>query len=635
MRNIIIKGVALAAIIAATSCSSDGFSEYERVKASFLTDIDGEISDGQMWRTAVKLNVKVVSDATTQLWLMSDSDEGTLYDYREAAANSTTTMVAPQGQGNTLYLVGISGLEKNVVTVNLSGKTFENVVLNFTETNSSEIPSIFQAKAAESFSSKVNAPNNSLYGKSILGNSEQNQLTDEQLAEGFHMLETSYIEFVPAKELGLNCNYELESNGDFDITWYAGNCMSYTPHVLGYYYHSPGTYDDITYVDISETEIYDYIDGKAKVQYKVNQEAAERYGVIADHWYDANFDMGDTFEDASPNMAVRKGDDAYSTMAVYDRYGSDITAIRGISFTIKVPKGMRVGFYDRIEDVAQPEQYDRLVKMGIKPYTSRAKFKAMNFSCEAMNMNIKGSYRSCIVESGHAYWLGMENDYTGGDLDCNDVIFQISSKLDIHMPDIVTPEIKPNVFPGDKMPWTLAFEDVYRNADFDFNDCVIKLVPDYENERCCVTVMAAGSTDKMYLHYDGPDGDINLGEIHSILGGSSASPINTTSTMPTASFVQIDCVPWSRDYDIQKDARRFYIEVKRGKCKDCSDILQLPEVPGQLPQALLVADEWKWPREGVSINTAYKTFANWCKDITKTAYWSWYTYPNSNSCVNY
>ena len=36
MRNIIIKGVALAAIIAATSCSSDGFSEYERVKASFL-----------------------------------------------------------------------------------------------------------------------------------------------------------------------------------------------------------------------------------------------------------------------------------------------------------------------------------------------------------------------------------------------------------------------------------------------------------------------------------------------------------------------------------------------------------------------------------------------------------------------
>lgn len=635
MRNIIIKGVALAAIIAATSCSSDGFSEYERVKASFLTDIDGEISVGQMWRTAVKLNVKVGSNAPTQLWLMSDSDEGTLYDYRETAANSTTTMVAPQGHGNILYLVGISGLEKNVVTVNLSGKTVENVVLNFTKTNSSEIPSIFQAKTAESFSSKVNIPNNSLCGNSILGNSEQTQLTDVQKTEGFHMLETSYLEYVPAKELNLNCNYELESNGDFDITWYAGNCLSSTPHILGYYYHSPDTYDDITYVDISETEIYDYIDGNAKVQYKVNQEAAERYGVIADHWYDANFDMGDTFEDASPNMAVRKGDDAYSTMAVYNRYGSDITAIRGISFTIKAPKGMRVGFYDRIDDVAQPEQYDRLVKMGIKPYTSRAKFKAMNFSCEAMNMNIKGSYRSCIVKSGHAYWLGMENDYTGGDLDCNDVIFQISSKLDIHMPDIVTPEIKPNVFPGDKMPWTLAFEDVYRNADFDFNDAVIKLEPDYENERCCVTVMAAGSTDKMYLHYDGPDGDVNLGEIHELLGGKSNSPINTTSTMPTASFVQIDCVPWSRDYDIQQDARRFYIEVKRGTCTDCTDILQLPDAPGQLPQALLVADEWKWPREGVSINTAYKTFANWCKDITKTAYWSWYTYPNSNSCVNY
>mgnify|MGYP004511931507 CR=1 FL=1 len=623
MRNIYRIGVLLVMVLTMASCSSDGYSEYERVKATFLGELDGDISAGQMWRTAVKLNVKVVNwNAPTKLWLMSAEEDGTLYDYREAAANSTTTMIAPQGQGNTLYLVGISGMNKSVMTVNLSGKTVENVTMDFAETRSMD-------------AAKASVTNGSLYGRSILGNSEYNQLTDEQLAEGFKMLETSYIEYVKAKDLGLNCNYELESNGDFEITWYAGNCMSYTPHILGYYYHSPDTYDDIQYVDISETEIYDYIDGKAKVQYMVNQDAAERFGVTANKWYDANFDMGDTFENPSPNMAVRAGDDAYNTMSVYDRYGNDITAIRGISFTIKVPKGMRVGFYNRIGDVAQPEQYDRLVKMGIKPYTSRAKFKAMNFSCEEMNMNMKGSYRSCIVESAHSYWLGMENDYTGGDLDCNDVIFQISSKLDIHMPNIVTPEVKPNVFPGDKMPWTLAFEDVYRNADFDFNDAVIKLVPDYENERCCVTVMAAGSTDRMYLHYDGPDGDMNLGEIHSLLGGTADKPINTNSSMPTAPFVQVDCVPWSRDYDIQQDARRFYIEVKRGTCRDCSDILQLPDEPGLLPQAVLVADEWKWPREGVHITKAYNTFANWCKDVTKPAYWSWYVYPNSNTCVNY
>lgn len=627
IRNIFRTCVVLTMMLVAASCSSDGFSEYERVKAEFLSELNGEISLGQMWRTAVRLNVQVQSDAPTNLWLMSAEEDGTLYDYREAAANTTTTMVAPQGQGNTLYLVGISGMKKCVQTVNLSGKTVENVVMKFEETRS---------QLAETRSSMNAKPvNSSLYGKSILGNSEYNQLTDEQLAEGFQMLETSYIEYVKAKDLGLNCNYELESNGDFEITWYAGNCMSSTPHILGYYYHSPDTYDDIKYVDISETEIYDYIDGKAKVQYMVNQDAADKYGVVANKWYDANFDMGDTFEDARPYMAVRAGDDAYSSMSVYERYGLNITEIRGISFTIKVPKGMRVGFYVRIEDVAQPEQYDRLVKMGINPYTSRAKFKAMNFSCEEMNMNIKGSYRSCIVESPHSYWLGMENDYTGGDLDCNDVIFQISSKMDIYMPDIVTPEIKPNVFPGDMMPWTLAFEDIYRNADFDFNDAVIKLVPDYANERCCVTVMAAGSTDKMYLHYDGPEGDVNLGEIHTLLGGTSNQPINTKSSMPTAPFVQVACVPWSRDYDIQQDAKRFYIEVKRGTCSDCSDILQLPDQPGQLPQALLVADEWKWPREGVHITNAYKTFANWCKDVTKPAYWSWYAYPNSNACVNY
>lgn len=627
----------LAAMLVLASCSSEAFSEYERVKANFQSAIGGEVSPGQMWRTAVKLNVKVHSAGSAQLWLMSAEEEGTLYDYREVAAGGTTTMTAPQGQAGTMFLVGISGTERSVSTVVLTGKAEETVELKFDGVNATPSKTSAQSPVtaiATAHAPQKSATKSSLYGSSIMKGSQQVQLSDVQLKEALDMLNTSYIEYVKAKDLGLNCNYELESNGDFEITWFAGNCQSSTPHILGYYYHSPDTYDDIKYVDISETEIYDYIDGKAKVQYMVNQEAADIYGVTPGAWYDANFDMGDIFENPSPNLRARLNDDAYNTMAVIDRYGDNITAMRGITFTIKVPKGMRVGFYDRIENVALPEQYDRLQRLGIKPYTSRAKYKAMNFSCEAMNVPMQGTYRSCIVESPHSLWLGMENDYTGGDLDCNDVIFQISAKLDIYMPDIVTPEVKPIVHPSDKMPWTLAFEDVHRDADFDFNDAVIKLVPDYDNQRCCVTVMAAGSPHRMYLHYDGPDGDINLGEIHSLLGGTPDQYINTKAASTTTPFVNIDCVPWSPTYDMRKDASRFYIEVVRGTCTDCSDILQLPDQPTSLPQALLVAGEWKWPREGIDVNAAYPTFSQWCKDITKTSYWGWYTTTNGK-CVSY
>ena len=633
-------GLCLVAMVAlaAVSCSTESLSEFERTKAEFLTQIDGTVDQMQMWRTAVVLDVNVTADAPAKLWLMSGAENGTLYDYKEVSGNRTVKMLAPQGMGNTVYIVSLCDRNKEINAIKLTGQTEQSVdielssVYNPSYVKPAKAAPVYAPEAAPKATDKA-----SLYGSSIIGGAKYNQFTNDQTYEALELLGNYYIEYMPAKNLGLNCDYELESNGDFDITWFAGNSMSSTAHVLGYYYHSPGTYDDIKYVDISETEIYDYIDGLAKVQYQVNDNAASEYGVKANYWYDANFDMGDTFESPRPNLAVRRNDDAYNTIDVFKRYGSDISALRGISFTVKVPKGMRVGFYDRVEDVSLPTQYDRLVRLGIKPYTTRDKFKAMNFTAEALNQNLnqKGSYRSCIVPNAYTDWIGMENDYTGGDLDCNDVIFGISADLDIHRPDIVVPDIEPSADYDDKMPWTIAYEDVYRGADFDFNDAVIKILPDYESEKCCVTVMATGSTDKMYLHYDGPDGDIILGEMHELLGTSVNKRVNTETANAETPFVMIDCVNWPKEYTIDNDAKRFYIEVQRGTCKDCSDIISLPDSPGQMPQAILVAGEWKWPREGVHINTAYDTFASWSKNVTKMAYWSWYSYINYNMCVNY
>lgn len=643
-----IKHTILASLSALTltSCSSDSYTELERTKATFLEQLGGKISSMQWWRTAIVLNVNVETEAPTKLWLMSGNDKGTLFDYKEVQASATTQLIAPQGKGNTVYLVSVCDRQKQITPITLTGKAEESVQVHFdapTQDDKNALfapqhaPRLATAKPNEADYTNNNRTrtNTSLYGQSIRGYAFHNDFSETQINEALYILKNAYKEYIPAKSFGANCDYELKSNGMFNITWFAGSCQSSTPHILGYYYHTPGTYDDITYVDLSETEIYDYIDNLAKVQYQVNEQAAQQFGVEANHWYDANFDMGDTFDNAHPNLIARRDDDAFNTIDVFNRYGKNISALRGVSFNINVPEGMYVGFYDRIEGVALPEQYDRFVKMGIKPYTSRDKFKAMNFSCEAMNLNMNGSYRSCVFKTSNSIWLGMENDYTGGDLDCNDVMFEVSADLEIHHPSVVEPDLKPFGEYDDIMPWTIAYEDVARNADFDFNDAVIKVTPNPEKEKCLVTAMAAGSTAKMFLHYDGPDGDQNLGELHNLLGDNTNDLINTTSVIPQTPFVDVTEVAWPKGYTMEKDAHRFYIEVQRGTCANCSDVITLAEEPGQSPEALLIAGEWKWPLEGININSAYPSFAGWSRDVTQLNFWNWYANPNANTCVNY
>lgn len=92
---------------------------------------------------------------------------------------------------------------------------------------------------------------------------------------------------------------------------------------------------------------------------------------------------------------------------------------------------------------------------------------------------------------------------------------------------------------------------------------------------------------------------------------------------------------WPKSYTMAQDAKRFYIEVKRGTCEDCADVITLANESGKTPEALLIAGEWKWPKEGTNIMNTYDTFADWSKDVTKLAYWNWYSYPKSNTYVNY
>lgn len=632
-------------------CSSEEATEYERVNSEFTDNLGGAVSAQQWWRTAVALRINVTTDEPVMLMLLSPLNGPIiLYDCKVLESSGTVTMTAPQGQGNTFSL---SYLYKNQLMTQelvLRGTPEEVINLNLVSNRNAM--------------TRADNPPASLCGKSIVGNAQYFQFTNSQL-NAYYSIMSLDEEKLDAKTVEGNiCNYELESNGPFYITWVTGNEADQKSHILGYYYHSPYTYDDIKYVDLSETHKWDYIDGLAKVQYQIGRDDyVGGFQFKANTWYDGNFDMHDVYDATSCNNNDRIGDNAFAMQAIYNRYKTDISALRGISFKIDVPKDMRIGFFLRSDEEKYPNQWAQIVSKGIKPYVSNQNdFKGTNFCVEFMNIegNGRGTHRSFIKDYDEVYWLGMEDLIEGGDHDCNDVIFGVVSDLKVWMPDIVDPTLKekpddpnpddpnpddpnpddptpdnPNLEDTDPFPWTIAYEDVNRNADFDFNDAVIKVEPDYENELCCVTVMAAGSTSRMYLHYDGPNGDQNLGEIHDLLGSRNQTYINTQGVLASTPFAMIDCVPWPKDYTMANDAKRFYIAIQRGTCDDCTDVITLAHEPGKMPEALLVAGEWQWPLEGTHIFSSYDEFSGWASDVTRTRFWEWYKSPQINTHVSY
>jgi hypothetical protein len=604
-----------------TSCTpDDSESEYEHTNAYFQEELGCQIGMMQWWETSVTIQVNVEANTPTRIWLTSAPKNGILYDYKEVPSSGIVSMTAPQGQGNTIYLSSLCRNKLGSQPITLSGKPIETVDLNPQKSAPALSP-------AEPDPMTYRSHPASLCGNSILGNAEYYTFNGEEL-ESFRTMMANmeiggdYVAYLP----GASDDYELSSNGPFQVIWASGWEASQAPHILGYYHHSPGTYNDIEYVDISETHKWDYIDGLSKLQYQIdmNDEVAGIH-FYPGQWYDANFDMYDRYGSTSASNPDRVGDSAFNIRIVFDRYHQHLSAFRGIAFEVDVPVGNHIGFYLRADSEPFPDQWALVKSEGIPPYVSnQALFRGTCFS--AKDLNVGGNRRSIIWDAGAAIWMGMEDFVVGGDNDCDDVIFCVMQDMEICKPDIILPDVVLQDIYDTIFPWTLAFEDVYRDADFDFNDAVIKLVPDYNTEQCCVTAMAVGSTENMYLYYDGPNGEVCLGEMHKLLGntGSDLKYINTQQSTISTPTVLVDCVPWPKDYSMEQDARRFSIRVQRGTCEDCADTLSLPSTPGELPEALLVAGEWNWPTEKTFIGSAYSFFPKWSQDPSNTTYWEWY-----------
>lgn len=610
--------IACAACLMAVSCSQEGYSEYERTSVGFMVAIGGEIDPTHLWRAAVDVNVTVKSaDSTTVRAYVNHGSDLYLADMKKAAPNGTVTLTVPQGYDNLVRLSVSDGKKSQTKNLELTGAIAYNTTIDIDAEKDlySQKRGVDYMPSKAPWDSPVKASYNPAFnGPSIMGNSYYTEW-DVQDWLNVALLAGPCID--PSTIPGEIVDYELTSNGPFQITFMCGYKGYTDSHILGYYYHTPGTYEDVTFVDIADTHKYFYLDGKCMVQYQLDS---------IDTWHDANYNLN-----YKVDSEIALENNIINTLKVAETFYDRITKVRGLTFPINVPVGKKVGFYLREDKTPHPAQYEQLLALGFPKDRIKRPFKATNFSAKVLNVG--QTHRSWIKHCGHYTFMGMEDIITGGDFDCNDVMFGFTTgSVDVELPDIVEPEVE-YIRPAEPLPWTIAYEDASRGADFDFNDAVISITPDYENETMCVSVLAAGCKNQMFLHYDGPDGDINLGEVHDLLGSDTHDVCINTTNNTAKPGVEIDCVKWPKDYNIETDARRFYIEIIRGTCQSCSDMISLPTTPGQMPQALLIPGRWSWPREGVHINRAYTNFGDWCQDNANLRLWPWHGYPTQGACV--
>lgn len=218
---------------------------------------------------------------------------------------------------------------------------------------------------------------------------------------------------------------------------------------------------------------------------------------------------------------------------------------------------------------------------------------------------------------GHTF-VGFEDG--GNDEDLNDIVFWAEGAYAPDDTPIVVPDPTPTPKPVGN-PWILACEDLGSTDDFDFNDIVFSVSHVSGETTATVTPLAAGGTLPAYICF----GSLELGEIHTLLGGSSTTEfINTTGSKGTAG----EPVTINVDKDFSMTGNNMGGFSVKVITKDNSEATVRITAPGQgtAPQMICVPGEWAWPTERTNISDAYPAFGEWGANYATNK--DWYKKPN-------
>lgn len=623
--------------LAFSACSEDlGLAGTENGENSGwpLNSVDPK----QTWMTSetVQLDISIddEADITAQTIM---NEKVTVLGQTHLKGSGVMFLDIPQGIGSSFGLVYDDGVNaKQYRQINLVGNNAKVIDVNFQ--SASNTKSV--APAAQRASTRA-ATNNSLYGNSIIEDCGYLNFGPW----GWGDVKKTLVESQNSKNnMSTLIDYELMEGGellandDILLSFLYGHTGQTAARTLGYYYHSVGSYSDIVFKDIAEVLKLDYYNGKAKVQYQVDDKPT---------WYDANFDYRDDPANPSqtPANSVRKGDDAWNTLNVHNYYGDRLTAIRGLTFKLSIPKGKEYGFYLRTEEKLSTDQKTKLTNLGVTD-SNLPKYSA-NYSCAAMNTK-DNNFRSAIAIYDNFTFMGMDDNLDGGDLDCNDVTFALSnSKGEKYIPEFTESTKKsewnkdviakhpeyinpPSLEETNLQSWTLAFENAGLDNDYDFNDVVLKVTPDTQNGKAEVKLLATGAQRKTEVYFNGT----LLGEVHELFGVSTDTFVNTTSNTATRKAITLPSIEWPKNTTMEAQRMNFSLKVynddgtvdREFSMKDLLNDMKSPQV-------LCVAGNWKWPKERIAVHVAYPLIGKWGVNFNNEEYYNWYSQPKADAVV--
>lgn len=203
------------------------------------------------------------------------------------------------------------------------------------------------------------------------------------------------------------------------------------------------------------------------------------------------------------------------------------------------------------------------------------------------------------------YYIYFEDGF--GTAQFNDIKIKLTDAL-------VTPsEIRPLDF--DKGPWMLICEDYGSECDNDFND-VILVVNRPEATKAEIELVAAGAVRRNVIYC----GTKEIGEIHELFGVPEYTMVNTgQTTRPTyKTTITVD-----KDWSMSSDDMGGFRIISMDEVGIGFDYSRKGTAPYMI---VLPANDFKWPKEQISIFEAYPKFINWAKDKTKDK--DWYKYPD-------
>lgn len=624
-------------LLVGASCSEDAGLDLpnESEPMSWL----GEALDpNHTWMTSVSVQLDIVGDRTATVTAQTIGDEQvTILGQKQLKGGSGVMFVdVPQGIGGSFGLVYDDGTpQKRYQRIDLTGIPMQVVDVNFT------------AAAASTRSAATRAATNTaLYGNSIMADSGYLNFG----SWGWSDVQKALVETVNSfKNMSTLVDYEIEAgallpssemtaNEDILLSFLYGYTGQTGSRTLGYYCHSVDSYADIEFYDISEVLTIDYMNEKAKVQYQLDGNPV---------WYDANFDYRD--DPASPTQSPadskRMGDDAWNTLNVLNYYGERVTAIRGLTFKLSIPVGKAFGFYLRSNGLLSADQKSILSNKNI-PEDKMPKYSA-NYS--NASLNVEGSnkgveyktFRSAMAIFDNFTFMGLDDDLNGGDYDCNDVTFALSnSKGERYIPQFTEetlesemnegvleehPEYKDPEASSTLQSWTLAFENAGKAVDFDFNDVVLKVIPDTGAKKATVSLLATGAQRKTELYYDGT----LLGEVHDLFGVDTETMVNTQGEKASVAPISLGEVSWT-DESATMETLRYKFTLKVYNEDGSTQDVKGDELIDGSPQMLCVAGDWQWPRERVKAEVAYPLLGDWAKKFDDPEVANWYAFPKSD-----